>query len=47
MRQKQEIQVQCDPVTGLCELPDFEVENSKTIWNDEEELLYVGDPMCS
>ena len=47
MSQEKPIQVQCDPVTGLCELPDFEIENKKEIWNDDEEIFYVGDPMCS
>ncbi|MDB2385289.1 DsbA family protein [Polaribacter sp.] len=47
MSQNKQIQVQCDPITGLCELPDFEVENKKIVWNNDEELFYFGDPMCS
>ncbi|MGJ8592665.1 MAG: DsbA family protein [Aquaticitalea sp.] len=47
MSQEDKIQVQCDPITGLCEIPDFEVEAKKTDWNDDEELYYIGDPMCS
>lgn len=47
MSQKQEIQVQCNPVTGLCKIPDFEAEAQEIVWSDDEELIYVGDPMCS
>ncbi len=47
MCQEQPIQVQCDPITGLCELPDFKTNNKQVEWNDYEEIIYVGDPMCS
>jgi putative protein-disulfide isomerase len=47
MSQEKQIQVQCDPITGLCELPDFDVKVKETVWNQEEELFYIGDPMCS
>ncbi|WP_052184104.1 DsbA family protein [Psychroserpens sp. Hel_I_66] len=47
MSQENEITMVCDPVTGLCELPDFESEATKQDWNDDEEIFYIGDPMCS
>ena len=47
MSQEQEIKVECDPVTGLCKIIDSKDTVANIIWNDDEELLYVGDPMCS
>ncbi|WP_179315260.1 DsbA family protein [Winogradskyella undariae] len=45
--QEEQILVQCDPITGLCEIPDFEATEKDIVWNDDEELFYIGDPMCS
>ncbi|WP_218847019.1 DsbA family protein [Winogradskyella forsetii] len=47
MSQDHKIQVQCDSITGLCDIPDFEDNNKTIAWNDDEELFYIGDPMCS
>ena len=47
MSQKKEITIECDPVTGLCQLPDFEAEANLQTWNDDEDIFYIGDPMCS
>ena len=47
LSQEKQIQVQCDPITGLCKVPDFEIEGKKEVWNDDEEIFYIGDPMCS
>ena len=42
-----DIKVQCDPITGLCTIPDFEAEEQVVDWKEGEEIIYVGDPMCS
>lgn len=45
---KKPIQVECDPITGLCTIPDFETSTDEPIlWKTGEELIYIGDPMCS
>jgi len=45
---EQDILINCDPVTGLCEIPDYKGEKIETILYDgETEIIYVGDPMCS
>ncbi len=48
MSQTTTIEVSCDPKTGLCSIP--EVANSSPVeveWKTDEEIIYVGDPMCS
>jgi len=48
MSQTKEIQVHCDPVTGLCEIPSFsEQEAAPVQWATDHEIIYIGDPMCS
>ncbi|MFS4481731.1 DsbA family protein [Hyunsoonleella sp. 2307UL5-6] len=47
MSQNKQIEVQCDPITGLCKIPDFEINDTAIVWNNDEELFYIGDPMCS
>lgn len=47
MSQDKQIQVQCNPVTGLCEIPDFTSAKNPIAWHDDEEIIYIGDPMCS
>lgn len=43
-----DIQINCDPETGLCEMPDFTAEKTEAVsFDDETEIIYVGDPMCS
>ena len=43
-----DIQINCDPETGLCEIPDFKDEKIETVaFDGETEIIYVGDPMCS
>lgn len=43
-----DIQVKCDPVTGLCEIPDFnEKKTEAAAFDGETEIIYIGDPMCS
>ncbi len=41
------IEVNCDPVTGLCTLPDYDSPEEIISWKQGEELIYIGDPMCS
>ena len=41
------IQVSCNPTTGLCTIPDFEASTEPSSWKTGEELIYIGDPMCS
>ena len=48
MSQHTDIQIKCDPKTGLCEIPDYtKAEKIKTDWKTDREIIYVGDPMCS
>jgi len=43
-----DIQINCDPLTGLCEIPDFSGTSEQEIQFDgETEIIYIGDPMCS
>ncbi len=43
-----DIQINCDPVTGLCEIPDFKDDKIEAVaFDGETEIIYVGDPMCS
>lgn len=43
-----DIQINCDPLTGLCEIPDFSAAMEPEIQFDgETEIIYIGDPMCS
>lgn len=38
----------CDPETGLCMLPPLDETSEQEInWNEDTEIIYVGDPMCS
>ena len=48
MSQTNQIEVQCDPETGLCTIPEF-LEDTKVIahWKEDQEIIYIGDPMCS
>ena len=42
------IEVNCDPTTGLCKVPESSSNSdSKIDWKTNEEIIYVGDPMCS
>ena len=42
------IEVSCNPETGLCEIPELSNNSIITIdWKTDEEIIYVGDPMCS
>jgi len=41
------IEVKCDPITGLCTIPDFDAPSETISWKQGEELIYIGDPMCS
>jgi len=42
------IEVSCDPVTGLCMVPELSNHSNSVIdWKTDEEIIYVGDPMCS
>jgi putative protein-disulfide isomerase len=42
------IEVSCDPETGLCKIPELTSNSNSTIdWKTDEEIIYVGDPMCS
>lgn len=41
------IKVQCDPETGLCTIPDYKEETEVIDWKEGEEIIYIGDPMCS
>ena len=48
MNQTKKIEVSCDPETGLCEIPQLTSNSNATIdWKTDEEIIYVGDPMCS
>lgn len=47
VRTEPSIQVNCDPITGLCTIPDFEASTEPISWKAGEELIYIGDPMCS
>ena len=44
---KTSIEVSCDPITGLCTIPDFDAPSEIISWKVGEELIYIGDPMCS
>ena len=45
---EQDIQINCDPETGLCEIPDFSANTEPVVsFDDETEIIYIGDPMCS
>ena len=37
----------CDPKTGLCTPAPLEEQTSKVKFDQETEIIYVGDPMCS
>lgn len=39
--------VNCDPATGLCALPDYDQKTVPIVWKEGEEIIYIGDPMCS
>jgi putative protein-disulfide isomerase len=42
------IEVSCDPETGLCKIPELTSNSNSTIdWKTDKEIIYVGDPMCS
>lgn len=41
------IHVNCDPVTGLCTIPDYDQPSEPIAWKEGEEIIYIGDPMCS
>lgn len=48
MSQTKEIKVQCDPITGLCEIPKYLEEATAPVkWETDKEIIYIGDPMCS
>lgn len=48
MSQIQNIEVSCNPETGLCEIPDVSTNTSLSVdWKEGESIIYVGDPMCS
>ena len=47
MIQEANIKVQCDPETGLCVIPDYKEETQDIEWQEGEEIIYIGDPMCS
>lgn len=42
-----DINVNCDPVTGLCTIPDYDLPSEPITWKEGEEIIYIGDPMCS
>lgn len=42
-----DIQVNCDPETGLCTIPDYDEPAQPVSWKEGEEIIYIGDPMCS
>jgi putative protein-disulfide isomerase len=48
MSKTRKIEVSCDPETGLCRIPELS-SNSNSImdWKTDEEIIYIGDPMCS
>lgn len=37
----------CDPATGLCTPSNIDAEPQSYDFQDELEIIYVGDPMCS
>lgn len=41
------IPVSCDPLTGLCTAAPLNGEQQDIQWTTAEEIIYVGDPMCS
>ncbi len=41
------IPVSCDPLTGLCKAAPVEGKQTPVEWTSEQEIIYVGDPMCS
>lgn len=48
MSQTRNIEVSCDPETGLCKIPELSSDSNSTIeWKTDKEIIYVGDPMCS
>lgn len=48
MSQTREIEVLCDPETGLCKIPELSNQSGSTIdLKSDEEIIYIGDPMCS
>jgi len=48
MSQTKDIEIHCDPVTGLCEIPTFsESTTAPVAWETDREIIYIGDPMCS
>jgi len=47
MSQTPDIKVLCDPATGLCTLPKSSEVAAETNWKDSQEIIYIGDPMCS
>ncbi|MCI5057615.1 MAG: DsbA family protein [Flavobacteriales bacterium] len=47
MSQNNDIHINCDPETGLCKIPEFAPTNDTINWKSDEEIIYIGDPMCS
>jgi len=48
MSQSNNIEVSCDPETGLCTIPVFSTDTKALVnWKTDEEIIYIGDPMCS
>ncbi len=48
MSQTKNIEVSCNPETGLCEIPELSSNSNSTVdWKTDEEIIYIGDPMCS
>jgi len=48
MSQTKDIKVNCDPLTGLCEIPEFlDLTTEPIEWETDREIIYIGDPMCS
>ena len=47
MSQTTPISVQCDPATGLCIIPERSHTALDIQWNEDREIIYIGDPMCS
>ena len=41
------LEVQCDPIKGLCTIPDFEVAEESIDLKEGEEITYVGDQICN
>lgn len=44
---KTKIPVSCDPITGLCKAPAIQGEKTEVEWTSNQEIIYIGDPMCS